>query len=125
MSLLNSQRVSLTRGISLVGANTDFPIIIPRLSTAQRSLLLSAIAISNGVSAGAATLGLFTAAGGGGTTLIANVALASLTAVNALQVLTLAAGATGTALSGSPIFARVGTAGLNSIDLELIFSDAG
>jgi hypothetical protein len=125
VSLINSQRVILRRSIVLTAGNTDFPIIIPSLATTQRSLLLSAIAMSNGISAGAATLGLFTAAGGGGTTLVTNVALASLTAVNALQVLALAAGATGTALSTSPIFARVGTAGLNSIDLELIFSDAG
>lgn len=122
------QRTLLFQGISLATALVDTPLVLPRLYTGQRTQLVSAIAISKGISAGGASFGLFTGAGGTGTTLVASVALSTLVALNAFQVLTLAAGATGTLITNSPIFARVitaGAGGIGMIDLELIISDVG
>jgi hypothetical protein len=125
MSQIDQQRTIIMRGIPLTVALTDYPLELPRLYNGQRTLLVSAIAICKNISASSATFGLFTGAGGTGTTLVSTVALTTLNSYNAFQVLTLTAGATGGLITTSPIFARVGTAGMGSMDLELVISDVG
>jgi hypothetical protein len=125
MSLVNTQRILCIRNIPLTGANTDFQVAVPLNSNTVRYKIISAEAVALGVSAGAATIGLFTAAAGGGTTLITNVALSGLTGVGLIQSLALAAGALNNVVTASPLFWRVGSAGLNSVDLYITLSELG
>jgi hypothetical protein len=72
------------------------------------------------------TLGLFSAAGGGGTTLVATALLnVNLSGADMIFALTLTAAASAETLSSPSLFARVGVAGLNSIDLEILISEVG
>jgi hypothetical protein len=120
-----NQQFIVVATITLTGANTDFRVIIPRQFASSRYQILSAVATARTGGAGAATLGLFTGAGGTGTTLVTNVALGSLVGADLIQTLTLAAGALNTLVTAGTLFWRVGTAGLNSCDARLVVSEVG
>jgi len=115
-------RVPLT--LTLTGANTDFQVVIPRAFASSRYQILTAKAFGRAAGIGAATVGLFTAAGGGGTTLVTNVAPA-LAGVDVIFQFTLAAGALSALVTAETLFWRVGTAGVNSCDVELLISEVG
>jgi hypothetical protein len=62
------------------------------------------------VSLTTATVGVFTAAGGGGTTVVADQAVAALTASTKFLDLTLAGGVTADVVTAATLYFRVGTA---------------
>jgi hypothetical protein len=112
--------------ISFDVANTDFAINIPRrFTTAKYQVTAATMFLNAAIGIGNPTFGLFSAAGGGGLTLVTNATMPSLIAADTIQALTLAASASSKTLSGAQLFGRVGTAGLNLATLELLIGEIG
>jgi len=109
-------------GANLNQTSTDIPI--PLLLLPNQNFVVVAFTVNNAsTSLTTATLGLFTAASGGGTALVSDAALSALTAANKHLAMTVASGGTtgwwanfATGTSGSTLgtagtlFARTGTA---------------
>jgi hypothetical protein len=119
-----NQQFRVPATLTLTGANTDFQVVVPRQFATSRYQIVSARAFGRAAGIGTATVGLFTGAGGTGTTLIANVAPA-LGGVDVIFNFTLAAGALSALVTAGTLFWRVGTAGANSCDVELLISEVG
>jgi hypothetical protein len=119
-----NQQFRVPSTLILTGATTDFPVVVPRAYTTNRYQILTAKAFGRAAGIGAATLGLFTAAGGGGTILVAAVAPV-LGGVDVIFPFTLAAGALSSLRTEQTLFWRVVVAGANSCDVELLISEVG
>ena len=103
--------IGVALGVNVNQTNTDIPITLLLLPGAQ--FVVRGLQLNNAsISLSSATAGLFTAAAGGGTTLVTNAALSALTSATVNLDMTLATQAVvlNQATQANLLYFRVGTA---------------